>query len=76
MIEETLLNNMKHWQQGFVDLFEQALKNGEISAERTPEQRARCIVLGIYGLKTYSQMESSADVLSELAQQLFDDATR
>ncbi|RYV04185.1 TetR family transcriptional regulator [Shewanella sp. OPT22] len=76
LIEKTILNNMKSWQQGFIDLFETALLNGEINANRSPESRARSLVLGIYGLRTYAQMETSSTVLTQLAQQLFEDVTR
>ncbi len=76
LIEKTLLNNMKSWQQGVIDLFEIALVNGEINTSRSPESRARSLVLGIYGLRTYAQMDSSPKILVQLAQQLFEDTTR
>lgn len=76
VIEKTLLDNMNGWQRGFIDLFETALANGEISAARSPESRARSLVLGLYGLRTYAQMETSSAVLTQLAQQLFEDVTR
>lgn len=76
LVEQVIANNMKQWQERFVAIFEQALLNGEINSSRSPKQRVQSLVMGIYGLRTYAQTHPEAEVLNELASQLFDDVTR
>ena len=75
-IEAAIKQSMQHWQQGFLNMFEKALVNGEVSNERSPEQRMQCLVMGIFGLRTYAQTQSDPAVLNTLAQQLFEDVCR
>lgn len=75
-IEAALKQSMLGWQNGFKTIFEKALAKGEVSNERTPEQRMQSLVMGILGLRTYAQTESDPDVLNRLAQQLFEDVCR
>ena len=57
-------------------IFEKALANGEVSDERTPEQRMQHLVMGIFGLRTYAQTQSDPNVLNALAHQLYQDVCR
>lgn len=75
-IAAAIKQSMHTWQKGFLDVFEKALANGEVSNKRTPQQRVQSLVMGIFGLRTYAQTQSDAVILNGLAQQLFEDVCR
>ena len=76
LVAQTIANHMENWQNGFIEVFQQALNNGELLPTRTPKQRVQSLIMGIYGLRTYAQTHCEPEVLHELAQQLFDDVCR
>ncbi|GLX79231.1 TetR family transcriptional regulator [Thalassotalea insulae] len=75
-IEEALKQSMKNWQNGFLNIFQQAQANGELNDNRPPEQRVQSLVMGIFGLRTYAQTQSDPELLASLAKQLFEDVCR
>lgn len=75
-VEVVINKNLSDWQAGFIDVFSKALAAGEIDASRTPTQRAQSLIMGIYGLRTYAHTHPSAEVLTELADQLLADVCR
>ena len=75
-VEKFIANNIRDWQQGFANVFQQALEKGEVNGSRTPMQRAQSLVMGIYGLRSYANTAPEDGVIAELASQLFDDVCR
>lgn len=65
-----LANHLMAYQQALANQFSLALQRQEISTQRTPEQLARFFVMGIYGLRTYSQSHPDPVTLNELANDL------
>ena len=76
VINEVVAANLAGWLNGFVQVFEKALENGDIDDSRSPKQRAQSLVMGIYGLRTYAGTHAEPEVLQYLAEQLFDDVCR
>ena len=75
-VSRVVSHNLTQWQLGFVEAFDRALAQGELSGTRTAQQRARFWVMGIYGLRTFAQSENDPQVLNDLAQQLLEDVCR
>ena len=75
-IEAAIVQSMNGWQLGFLNIFEQALESGEVSNNRSPQERMQYLVMGIFGLRTYAQTQPDKAVLETLAQQLFEDVCR
>lgn len=67
---DVLANHLMTYQQALTNQFALAQKRNEISTKRTPEQLARFFVMGIYGLRTYSQSHPDAVTLNQLADDL------
>ena len=72
-IKAAIVQSMNGWQQGFLNIFEQALARGEVNENRSPTERMQYLVMGIFGLRTYSQTQTDEKVLNALAKQLFED---
>ena len=66
-----LIENIANWQTSIEDVFSQAIANKELTGERSAAKLSRFFVMGIYGLRTYAQTHPQADVMHELAEQLF-----
>ncbi|MBY5990911.1 TetR/AcrR family transcriptional regulator [Ferrimonas balearica] len=71
-IEAALKASSQRWKAALVRVFEQAIEQGEVSAERSAEQRGQYLAMGLLGLRTYAQSEPDPQLLTELARQLFD----
>jgi len=72
-VQQLITSQLKNWQQGFTEVFQSALSNGEVTKERSAEHRAQSFVMGIYGLRSYANTHPEPEVLSQLAAQLFKD---
>lgn len=59
-------------ENAFVQLFQQAIANKEISAAKDPVSLARYLQVQIIGLRTYSQISHDADALDRLIDELFE----
>ncbi|WP_076410306.1 TetR/AcrR family transcriptional regulator [Shewanella sp. UCD-KL12] len=68
--------NLADWQQAITEVFEQAIENSEIAASRKADERARFLMMGIYGLRTFAHTHPEADTLKQLADQLYQDVCR
>lgn len=76
IVEAVIAKNLNDWQNGFVNIFEQALAADEVDNTRSPLQRTQSLIMGIYGLRTYAHSHLSTDIIKALAQQLFADVCR
>ncbi|AZQ83966.1 TetR/AcrR family transcriptional regulator [Colwellia sp. Arc7-635] len=72
-VQSILIDHLSDWQASVADIFQQAITNKELTGERSAEQLARFFIMGIYGLRTYAQTHPEADIMHELATQLFTD---
>jgi len=70
-VQAVISENVAQWQQALADKFKQAQQNKELPEHKSSEQLARFLVMGIYGLRTFSQSNPEPEVLEELADQLF-----
>lgn len=59
-------------ENAFVQIFQQAIEQGEISATKDPMTLARYLQVQIIGLRTYSQITSNTDVIEKLIDELFE----
>jgi AcrR family transcriptional regulator len=75
-VQSILIDNLSDWQASIAEILQQAITNKELSGERSAEQLARFFIMGIYGLRTYAQTHPEADIMHELAAQLFTDLCR
>ncbi|MBQ4813001.1 TetR/AcrR family transcriptional regulator [Pseudoalteromonas luteoviolacea] len=71
-----LSNQCKLWQSFMCDVFTQIGREGSLEGERSAEQRAQSLIVGIYGLRTYSQAQKEPKVISDIAHQLLIDVCR
>ncbi len=72
-VQAILIENITNWQTSIEGVFSQAIANKELIGERSAAQLSRFFIMGIYGLRTYAQTHPQADVMHELAEQLFSD---
>ncbi|MGB2740247.1 MAG: TetR/AcrR family transcriptional regulator [Cognaticolwellia sp.] len=75
-VQSILIDNLSDWQASIAEILQQAITNKELTGERSAEQLARFFIMGIYGLRTYAQTHPEADIMHELAAQLFTDLCR
>jgi AcrR family transcriptional regulator len=70
-VQAVITENVAQWQQALADKFKQAQKKGELTLDKDSEHLAQFMVMGIYGLRTYAQSHPEPEVLTALAEQLF-----
>lgn len=75
-VQQVISNNLAMLQQAFAEKFEQAKKENAISEEKDSEHLARYFLMGIYGLRTFAQTHPKPEVLTQLAEQLYQDVLR
>ncbi len=68
--------NIYDWQQAITQVFVQAIADGEIAPTRGADERARYLMMGIYGLRTFAHTHPEGDTLTQLADQLYQDVCR
>ena len=66
-----IAENVSQWHQAIADKFKQAQKAKELPENRKSEHLAHFLVMGIYGLRTFSQSHPDKNILEALADQLF-----
>ena len=71
-----MIENLSDWQSSVGAVFHQAIAANELTGERSAEQLSRFFIMGVYGLRTYAQTHPEADIMHELAEQLFVDLCR
>lgn len=69
-VESIISKMLTEWQESFTALIQKALLNQELQSSRSPEQLARFLVMGIYGLRTFSHTKPAAGVLRQLSAEL------
>jgi AcrR family transcriptional regulator len=75
-VQAILIENLSDWQSSVGAVFHQAIAANELTGERSAEQLSRFFIMGVYGLRTYAQTHPEADIMHELAEQLFVDLCR
>ncbi len=70
-IKMVIAENVSQWHQAIADKFKQAQKAKELPENRKSEHLAHFLVMGIYGLRTFSQSHPDKNILEALAEQLF-----
>ncbi|MCF2857938.1 TetR/AcrR family transcriptional regulator [Pseudoalteromonas sp. SMS1] len=74
--QQVLSNQCRLWQRFMCDVFVEIAQEGGLKGERKPEQRAQSLIVGIYGLRTYSQAQKDPHVIASIAKQLLIDVCR
>lgn len=75
-IKSVISESLYDWQKAFHKQFELAVESKELSPECDIPHMARYLSMGIYGLRTFAQTQTTREVLQALADQLFDDIRR
>ncbi|MGF1695377.1 TetR/AcrR family transcriptional regulator [Vibrio kyushuensis] len=71
-VEGIISNMLNDWQHAFTDKLSQAQLNKEISSDRDCEELSQFLVMGIYGIRTFSYTHPEKGSLARLAKQLLD----
>ncbi|MEC6824047.1 TetR/AcrR family transcriptional regulator [Photobacterium piscicola] len=71
-IADVISHMLKQWQQALAEQLLLAQQHNEISHERDSQQLAQFLVMGIYGIRTFSHTHPEPGVLRRLAQNLID----
>lgn len=72
-VRAIITRNLSDWQQALADLFAQAKVSGELITDKKSVHLARYFMMGVYGLRTFAHTHPEADILQQLADQLFYD---
>ena len=72
-VQAILIENLSDWQSSVAEVFRQAITQHELTDTRSAEKLSRFFIMGIYGLRTYAQTHPEAEIMHELAEQLFTD---
>ncbi|MBW3696025.1 TetR/AcrR family transcriptional regulator [Vibrio sp. T187] len=69
-VEGIISTMLNEWQHAFTDKLRLAQENNEISAERSSEELSQFLVMGIYGIRTFSHTNPEQGSLTRLSEQL------
>ncbi len=72
-IQTLISENLRLWQVGIAEQFELAKANNELKTKKDSGHLARYFVMGIYGLRVFAQTRPEANILKQLADQLYQD---
>ena len=72
-LQAIITENLTNWQNALTEKFSQAIITKELKSTRECDHLARCFVMGIYGLRTFAHTHPHADILHQLADQLYND---
>jgi len=72
-IEQYISENLTRLQQALSDVFLRAQLQGEMNKARDSAHLSRYFLMGIYGLRTFAQTRPSPEILTQLADQLYQD---
>jgi len=75
-MKAVISDSLYDWQQAFQSQFELGVVTNEFSSDCNIPHMARYLSMGIYGLRTFAQTQTTGFVLQELADQLFNDLYR
>ncbi|PTB31641.1 TetR/AcrR family transcriptional regulator [Photobacterium phosphoreum] len=71
-VADVISQMLKQWQQTLAEKLALAQQRHEINDQRDSQQLAQFLVMGIYGLRTFSHTRPDPGVLRRLAQDLID----
>lgn len=71
-VADVISHMLKQWQQTLAEQLALAQQHNEISDARDSHQLAQFLVMGIYGIRTFSHTHPEPGVLRRLAQDLID----
>ncbi|CAH9054805.1 HTH-type transcriptional repressor ComR [Pseudoalteromonas holothuriae] len=71
-VSKVLANNLNAFENSLANVLDKAIDNGEISSTPDAKSRAQFLVMGIYGIRTYSSTSDNQATLSRLCSQLLD----
>ncbi|MEC6798753.1 TetR/AcrR family transcriptional regulator [Photobacterium sp. S4TG1] len=71
-VADVISHMLKQWQQTLAEQLALAQQHNEISDARDSQQLAQFLVMGIYGIRTFSHTHPESGVLRRLAQDLID----
>lgn len=66
-VEKIITTMLNEWQGAFTDKIRLAQQNGEITSGRDCEELSQFLVMGIYGLRTFSHTKPEKGVLTRLS---------
>ena len=66
-----LRGNLNAYENTLAEQLQKALDNNEFTTTKTPQQLARFLVMGIYGIRTYALTNQDSKALQQLADDLF-----
>lgn len=69
-IKQLIRENLASWRQGFEDKLLEAQENHELSSQKNIKELAEFLVMGIYGIRTYSHTQYEKGVLQRLSHSL------
>jgi len=72
-LQNLISENLNQWQLSLTTQFEQGKLAKEFKTSKDSAHLARFFVMGIYGLRTFAQTHPDKAVLSQLADQLYQD---
>lgn len=72
-IQQIITENLAIWQQSLTEQFELAKSANELTTVRDSAHLARYLMMGIYGLRTFAHTHPTAEILQQLADQLYQD---
>lgn len=75
-IQQVISNNLSLLQQALSEKFELAQREKSIAIKKDCDHLARYFLMGIYGLRTFAQTHPEAQVIEQLADQLYNDICR
>jgi len=75
-IQQVISENLSMLQQTLAGKFEQAKNEKSIEMNKDSDHLARYFLMGIYGLRTFAHTHPEAEVLEQLAEQLYNDICR
>lgn len=75
-IQQVISANLSMLQQALAEKFEQAKAEKSISEIKDSNHLAHYFLMGIYGLRTFAQTHPEAQVVEQLAEQLYHDVTQ
>ncbi|MGR2769768.1 TetR/AcrR family transcriptional regulator [Photobacterium ganghwense] len=70
-VEALIAHMLNQWQASIATKLQQAQQEGDIPADRNPLELAQFLVMGIYGIRTFSHTQPEKGTLRRLADQLF-----
>ncbi|MGF1714725.1 TetR/AcrR family transcriptional regulator [Photobacterium chitinilyticum] len=71
-VENVITQMLNQWEEAIAAKIQQAQQDNELSSERDHHQLAQFLVMGIYGIRTFSHTQPSEGTLQSLADQLFE----